>query len=526
MDRRTILTVVMCFLVLVVWQKFYIEPHFHQSPPPNAPQSTSEVKDESTLSQAKNVLPPSSSTIPTPATQQRGPAEKLILHTGTGDAQIADEGNFFLDWTLKSYKVALSPQASAVDMRSVTNQEGEVSLAFDDPHFTYLNTVQGKLVQTPQGAHWDYEDQNVKISRVMSSSENQLYIDMQLITEFKTKIPRYAFISLTGQGIEKDPEAQDRQLVYWTNDSIERIHLKDNIEQRGISTPVKYIAISNRYFLMTIVATSPTLPNGLVQPTGLHAGRISLVYPVTGKTFSIPARIYFGPKEINILRTVEPQLDHSVDFGMFTIIAYPLLNILKWLYQFFQNYGVAIILLTLLLKVLTFPLTYKSMKSMKNMAKLQPQLQKIRERYKDDREALNREMLILMKNHGYNPAAGCLPVLIQMPIFFALYRVLYSSIDLYHAPFALWIRDLSAPDHFYVTPVLLSITMFIQQKLTPTTATDPAQAKMMQLMPIIFGAFMIALPSGLTLYMLVNALASIVQQAFLNKKFETTPATR
>jgi YidC/Oxa1 family membrane protein insertase len=157
---------------------------------------------------------------------------------------------------------------------------------------------------------------------------------------------------------------------------------------------------------------------------------------------------------------------------------------------------------------------------MKEMARLQPQLQKIREKYKDDREALNREMMILMRSHGYNPMAGCLPILIQMPIFFALYRVLYSSIDLYHAPFALWIHDLSAPDSIYVTPVLLSITMFIQQKLTPNTATDPMQAKMLQIMPLIFGAFMLTLPSGLTLYMLVNAIASIVQQVILNKKLD------
>jgi YidC/Oxa1 family membrane protein insertase len=245
---------------------------------------------------------------------------------------------------------------------------------------------------------------------------------------------------------------------------------------------------------------------------------------MAGKTLSVPMRVYFGPKELNILRQVEPTLDHTVDFGWFTVFAYPLLKLLKWLYQFVQNYGVAIILLTLLLKIVTYPLTYKSMKSMKNMAKLQPQLQKIREKHKDDKEALNREMLGLMKNHGYNPMAGCLPMLIQMPIFFALYRVLYSSIELYHAPFALWIHDLSTRDPYYVTPVLLSLTMFIQQKLTPNTATDPAQAKMMQLMPLIFGAFMLTLPSGLTIYMLVNAIASILQQMILNKKLDAKPA--
>ena len=148
-------------------------------------------------------------------------------------------------------------------------------------------------------------------------------------------------------------------------------------------------------------------------------------------------------------------------------------------------------------------------------------MQKIREKYKDDKEKLNKEMLSLMRTHGYNPAAGCLPMIIQMPIFFALYRVLYSSIELFHAPFAFWIQDLSSRDPFYVTPVLLAVTMFLQQKISPqAAATDPAQQKMMQFMPLIFGFMMLNLPSGLTLYMLVNALASIGQQLILNKKLD------
>jgi YidC/Oxa1 family membrane protein insertase len=155
---------------------------------------------------------------------------------------------------------------------------------------------------------------------------------------------------------------------------------------------------------------------------------------------------------------------------------------------------------------------------MKQMARLQPELQKLRDKHADDKEAQNRAVLEFMRGNGYNPAAGCLPMLIQMPIFFALYRVLYSSIELYHAPFMFWIKDLSAHDPFYVTPVLMSVTMFLQQKLSPSTATDPVQQKMMMMMPLIFGAFMLSLPSGLTLYMLVNALVSIIQQLIMNKK--------
>lgn len=224
------------------------------------------------------------------------------------------------------------------------------------------------------------------------------------------------------------------------------------------------------------------------------------------------------------MKTVHSSLDHAVDFGWLTPLAYGILHFMKWLFSFLGNYGVAIIVLTVVLKILLYPLTYKSMKSMKKMSVIQPQIQKLRERYKDDKEALNREMLQLMKTQGYNPVAGCLPMLVQMPIFFALYQVLYSSFELYQSPFALWIQDLSKQDPWYVTPVILTGVMFLQQRLTPTTTTDPAQQKMIQWMPVIFGVFMLGLPAGLTIYMLTNAVVSIIQQLMLNKKLGIYPA--
>jgi YidC/Oxa1 family membrane protein insertase len=288
---------------------------------------------------------------------------------------------------------------------------------------------------------------------------------------------------------------------------------------------VEWIGVTNRYFLTALIPQGELKPKALIQPISAEKGRVSLVYPVTESTIRIPLKGFFGPKELNILKSVDRRLDPALDLGFFTWFAYPLLKLLKFFEGWTANWGVAIILLTLLVKILTYPLTYKSMKSMKKMAALQPKLQKLREKYADDKEALNREMLVLMKEGGYNPAAGCLPILIQMPVFFALYRVLYSSIELYQAPFFLWITDLSTKDPFYITPVVLTAVMYVQQKLTPNTATDPVQAKMMQFMPVMFGVFMVSLPSGLTLYMLVNALASIAQQIILNKKLGTTGAS-
>jgi YidC/Oxa1 family membrane protein insertase len=226
---------------------------------------------------------------------------------------------------------------------------------------------------------------------------------------------------------------------------------------------------------------------------------------------------------MNALHAVEPTLDFTIDFGWFTFFAYPILRVMKWINAGVGNWGLAIILLTLLIKALTFPLTYKSTKSMKKIANLQPQMNALREKHKNDKEALNREMIVFMKTQGYNPVAGCLPILIQMPVFFALYRVLYSSIELYQAPFFGWIHDLSLKDPLYITPVILTGVMWLQQKLTPNTATDPTQAKMLQYMPLFFGLMMLNLPAGLTIYMLVNAAASVAQQKYINKKLATAP---
>lgn len=519
MDRRTLIAILLCFSIFMGWQKLYIEPRLATHV---APSSSGTVTQQS--APPTQEVPSAHATDATPfnlTTSSTRPPQVVTLKSQTGNITLTDTGRLIQDWTLNQYHEGLSDETPAISLPWVTQQKGAIEFAVEDPHYAYLSQVQGQLSATAEGAIWRYEDSNVNITREFTSNPTLPYVGLKITTHFKNKKPSYAFLSLASQKLEgKDREEQDRQLVYFTNNSIERVHLKESTPLKEVGTAVKYIGATSRYFLLALVSDPQSEPKALVQPSGVGAGRINLVYPITENSITIPVRIYFGPKDLTTLRSVDPTLDHTVDFGWFTLFAYPILQLLKWLYHFIGNYGVAIILLTILLKLFTFPLTYKSMKSMKDMARLQPQLQKLRDKYKDDRDALNREMMLLMKNHGYNPMAGCLPILIQMPIFFALYRVLYSSIDLYHAPFAFWIHDLSAPDQIYVTPILLSITMFIQQKLTPNTATDPMQAKMLQFMPLIFGAFMLTLPSGLTLYMLVNAISSIIQQLILNKKLD------
>ncbi|MBI4124473.1 MAG: membrane protein insertase YidC [Deltaproteobacteria bacterium] len=204
--------------------------------------------------------------------------------------------------------------------------------------------------------------------------------------------------------------------------------------------------------------------------------------------------------------------------GWTTLVAVPMLYLLKFFYQLIHNYGVAIILLTILVKILLNPINRKSLASMKGMQAIQPRLKELRQKYGEDKQKLNQETMQLFKNNKINPMGGCLPMLLQIPIYIALYKVLWSSVELYHAPFFWFYKDLSAPDPFFVTPLLLGITMFIQTKMTPTATVDPMQQKMMLMMPLMFCLFMVFLPMGLGLYILVNTLMTILQQWMYKKE--------
>jgi len=236
--------------------------------------------------------------------------------------------------------------------------------------------------------------------------------------------------------------------------------------------------------------------------------------------------LYVGPKDINLLKKAEVGLEDSIDFWIVGFLAKPMLQVLKWCHSLMPSWTLAIILLTVLVKLLLLPLTQKSFGQMQRMSALKPQMDLLRERYGKDKNRLNQEMMNLYKREKVNPLGGCFPMLLQMPIWIALYRTIYSSAELYQAPMGLWIHDLSAPDPFFVMPLLLGVLMFAQQKMTPT-ATDSQQAKMMlYIMPVMFTVFMLFLPAGLNLYILVNTLLSLVQQYYLKRKFAapTVPA--
>jgi YidC/Oxa1 family membrane protein insertase len=239
-----------------------------------------------------------------------------------------------------------------------------------------------------------------------------------------------------------------------------------------------------------------------------------------GQQSTVGAKLYVGPKIIERLEAAAPKLDLTVDYGWLFFIAYPLFLLLDFLFGLVQNWGLAIILVTFCVKAVFFKLSATSYRSMANMRRVAPKLQALKEQYGDDKQKMSQGMMELYKKEKINPLGGCLPILVQMPVFIALYWVLLESVQLRHAPFMFWIEDLSVQDPLFILPILMGASMFIQMQLNPTPP-DPMQARIMKIMPVMMTVFFLWFPSGLVLYWLVNNLLSIAQQWYITRKVES-----
>jgi YidC/Oxa1 family membrane protein insertase len=306
--------------------------------------------------------------------------------------------------------------------------------------------------------------------------------------------------------------------VYTEKDKLHKASF-DDIAKNKLSYPKSatdgWIAIVQHYFLGAWLPKSGVfreysvrnLDNGL-----FAAGVISPVGRLDpGQTTTVLSKLFAGPQEQALLKPLAPGLELTVDYGWLRPLAVPLFWVLNQIYEVVKNWGVAIILLTVIIKLLFYPLSAASYKSMAKMKVLAPKLQRLKERFGDDRQRMHQAMVELYKTEKINPLGGCLPIVVQIPVFIALYWTLLLSVELRQAPFVLWIHDLSRPDPFYILPVLMGATMFIQTWLNPTPP-DPMQAKLMKIMPIAFSVFFFFFPSGLVLYWLVNNILSIAQQ--------------
>jgi YidC/Oxa1 family membrane protein insertase len=295
------------------------------------------------------------------------------------------------------------------------------------------------------------------------------------------------------------------------------------------SGPTDFVAVDERYFMTALAGDTPGSAC-VFEPVDATHYRSVLRYP----EFSVEAAasqewgftVYTGPKDEGYLEAFDAGMERSIDFGWFSALALPIRMLLLFLQGFLVNWGLAIIVLTLVIKLVMLPITQKGYESMEKMKKVQPKLKAVQAKYENDKMKLAEEQMKLFKEEGVSPMGGCLPMLAQTPIYIALYRTIWGSTELYNAPFMLWITDLSQADPYFVLPILMGIVMFAQQRLMPQASDNPQMVMVTRIMPIMFTGFMLFLPSGLVLYIFVNMLLSIVQMLYIRKKFasDDTPS--
>ena len=393
-----------------------------------------------------------------------------------------------------------------------------------------------------------YRDPNgLTASRVLTFSGDTFLIGQQVTLENQGATPYDGFVTMRlntapftakpGRYNEMGAYINSKLVVDTADDAAEALG-----KFRGKLTRVDWIGYMDQYFLTALVmpdlsetpeAALPSLSAAYQDHGGLAVGASFPLNLGPAKKQIFSYDFYYGPKSNDDLKAAGHNLSKSVDLGWFSFLATPLAWLLRQIYSVVGNYGLAIILVTMIIKICLWPLTAKSYRSMKEMQKLQPKVAKLREKYGDNKEAMNREIMQLYKTFKVNPLGGCLPMLLQIPFFIAFYRVLDSLLELRGAPFVLWIQDLAAPDRLGsfgftiplfepptgipVLTLLMGASMILQQKMTPNTMGDPMQAKMMMMMPVIFTFILINMPAGLVLYWLVNNILSIGQQLLINR---------
>ena len=529
-------------LMLAVWLGFSIlfppakQEQQAQPVPEPAKQVAAEKMEQPVTPQPVNLEPHIEPVSAVPAaTDISVPGREITIETDKYQAVFTTLGARLISFKLKDYKATAADDAPPVQMLDVS----------DHRYASLRTTGTGSFILNEDAPFESSADDLIQIK-----GDDQLELrfqhvaanGMQYVKTYRLLGNRYTIdtvLELGNTGAMPMRGGLDFSLVQkWHDDKKTSSYsftgpatlVKDKIEQVKVDDlkdgsvvydkDVAWTSFQTKYFLSVVVPSPGINERVEVRRKGdaienlLETPEITLQ---SGERKKLDYLVYIGPKDVEQLKAAGHNLDKVVHFGFFNILAQPLFLVLTFFYGFFKNYGVAIILLTVLIKIIFWPLTHKSYSSMKAMQKLQPEMQKLREKHAGDKERLNKEMMALYKTHSVNPLGGCLPMLVQIPVFFALYKVLLDSIALRHAPFAFWLTDLSAKDPYYITPLLMGASMFVQQKMTPSTA-DPMQAKIFMMMPIIFTFMFLNFPSGLVIYWLVNNLLTIIQQYFIHRK--------
>ncbi len=539
MEKNALIAIVVSFLIIFIYYTFFapVPPKKKEEPVDKKGAAPRVIEQPPSPFQPVEPFPP---TVPAPRAEAA--RRRVTLETNRVIIIFDSQGATPISWKLKGYKDKPGKQGKPLDLISPQpGPEDEFPLRVTWPGVLGTNTTRLAYYTDSRDQVLEYSGRKGRVdfsfeipNRVRIDKTYELAAD-GFAADFRLELTNLSqqpltvppVISLT-RGLMDDKD-KDKALAFvaFADGKVAREKLKKPGHEPLVADKLTWLGIDEKYFLAALLPRPEGQYRVDVERTasGLLAARVAPVsfQLAANETKSLNFKIFFGPKDIQVLRGLQPDLDQAIDFGWLEVIAKPLLLVLRFFNGFVNNYGWSIILLTLAIKVLFWPLTDKSFRSMQRMQKLQPFVAKIREQYKNDKAKLNREVMALYRRHKVNPLGGCLPMLIQMPVLYAMYRTFLSATELRHAPFVLWISDLSAKDPTYITPILMGGTMFLQQKMTPTMG-DPSQAKMMLMMPVIFTVMFLNFPSGLVLYWLMNNALSIGQQYYINRKMSHTPS--
>jgi len=514
-------------LVLMLWSYLF--------PPPQPPQpATSSNKTTARTKQAQTTpLPAPVKKSFTPIANAKITGKPIIIDTPLYKAVFNSQGGIVEHFILKKYKVSVKPNSPNVDLISPEAlAKGPLGIIWDKiPTWQVFNwsyqgpeNIQLKDNQV-QTITFQANYQNVTLTRKLTFQANTYQIKESLEIS-QNKPAEIDFVISTLPLSKHENRYNPTKIVYLDPEGLTEEHSEDTLKNGIItSNQVKWGGIANHYFILALIPETKHFAFKAKLEGKIYRLALAQNLNVPPQKQNLKCIYYLGPKEKKQLQLVQHDLVEAIHYGWFDFIAKPLISLLNFFYKFTHNYGIAIILLTVLIKLLFWPLSYQSYKSMNKMKKLQPLMAEIREKYKDDKQKMNEEMMRLYKVYKVNPASGCMPMLIQIPVFFGLYQGLLGAIELRHAPFIpylpfthiLWLADLSAKDPLYITPLIMGATMFIQQKMTPAPG-DPVQAKIMLFMPVIFTFLFLNFPSGLVIYWLVNNILSIAQQWWMLKQ--------
>lgn len=548
MEKRVVIFIVLSLAIILGYDLLLKQMGWLSEPVPvqddsrPSPSSSAPPSDESSLTTSKKDISTDRPTrgnaaaVPSiPSTDGPLPSteETVTIETDLVQVTLANRGGVIKAWELKRYRTAAPDEKPVQLVYQGAKFRGPLSLSLANA------TIEKLLQDGLYSIERDFTSLDLShpvghVTMRLHDPQTQLAVEKQLTFHHGSYV---VDLNIRLEGVSGPVDVglgTNFGIVEWgdgligligaasqVDGKVEKETPDKTLERKGA---VQWVALQDKYFLSVLMPTQGSAVVVTKEGDKLVSAVARMAAQASGAPFTL--QLYAGPKEYDTLRSLNVGLDETIDFGWFIFgswsvvkaVAKPIFYVLRFINEYTHNYGVTIVLLTMAIKLLFVPLQYKSYKSMKQMQLIQPKVASLQEKFKDDRDRLNKELIKLYRDQKVNPVGGCLPMVLQMPVFVALFNILYMTIDLRQAPFMGWITDLSVQDPYYVLPVLMGATMVIQQKITPTTM-DPTQAKMMLVLPVFMTFLFVNFPAGLVLYWLTNNVLTISQQVLTERYF-------